>query len=434
MTKGYVPVQPQGRASGPVARADNTAESSTAESNTAGSNTAVAAPVAVAEPPFPDADLMYIVDLLPPDEQLRYQEVREFLQSRIRAASIDYWNREEFPFGLLAELGKYGLGGLQTDGTSKLFKGLMYVEVARADVSLSALVGIHNELIVGMIDELGSAEQKARWLPGLTAFTQLGAFALTEPEHGSDIAGGLETTARLDGDEWVLNGAKRWIGAGTIADFALVWARDVADQHIKGFIVETDRPGYTATKIANKIGLRIMQNADIVLDEVRIPAANLLPGATSFSKANELLRDSRAWVGWQGAGIQLAAFDVARAYSLKRRQFGKELARFQLIQQQLAEILGNATASLALMAQLARIQEEGKLEMVQAAMAKATTTRLARASVAMGRSLMGGNGISSDYEMGKLFGDAEILYTYEGSYEINSLIVARAVTGKSAFV
>ncbi|CAH0272830.1 Acyl-CoA dehydrogenase, short-chain specific [Microbacterium sp. Bi128] len=414
MTKGYVPVQPQGRASGPAARAEsNTAESNTAE-NTAGSDTAEsatagAASEAAAEPPFPDADLMYIVDLLPPDEQLRYQEVREFLQSRIRAASIDYWNREEFPFGLLAELGKYGLGGLQTDGTSKLFKGLMYVEVARADVSLSALVGIHNELIVGMIDELGSEEQKARWLPGLTAFTQLGAFALTEPDHGSDIAGGLETTARLDGDEWVLNGAKRWIGAGTIADFALVWARDVADQHIKGFIVETDRPGYTATKIANKIGLRIMQNADIVLDEVRIPAANLLPGATSFSKANELLRDSRAWVGWQGAGIQLAAFDVARAYSLKRRQFGKELARFQLIQQQLAEILGNATASLALMAQLARIQEEGKLEMVQAAMAKATTTRLARASVAMGRSLMGVNGISSDYEMGKLFGDAEIL-------------------------
>jgi glutaryl-CoA dehydrogenase len=214
----------------------------------------------------------------------------------------------------------------------------------------------------------------------------------------------------------------------------LVWARDVADQQIKGFIVETDRPGYTATKIANKIGLRIMQNADIVLEEVRIPEANLLPGATDFSKANALLRDSRAWVGWQGAGIQLAAFDVARSYSLQRRQFGKELARFQLIQQQLAEILGNATASLALMAQLARIQEDGKLEMVQAAMAKSTTTRLARASVAMGRSLMGGNGISSDYEMGKLFGDAEILYTYEGSYEINSLIVARAVTGKSAFV
>ena len=377
---------------------------------------------------------MYIVELLPDAERDRYLGIREFLQSSVRHASIDYWNREEFPFGLLAEMGKHGLGGLQTDGSSKLFKGLMYVEVARADVSLSALVGIHNELIVGMINELGSEEQKERWLPGLTAFTQLGAFALTEPDHGSDIAGGLETSARLEGGEWVINGAKRWIGAGTIADFALVWARDEADQQIKGFIVETDRPGYAATKIANKIGLRIMQNADIVLDNVRIPASNMLPGATNFSKANDLLRDSRAWVGWQGAGIQLAAFDVARSYSLERRQFGRELARFQLVQQQLADILGNASASLALMVQLARIQEGGKLEMAQAAMAKATITRLARASVAMGRSLLGGNGISSDYEMGKLFSDAEILYTYEGTYEINSLIVGRAVTGKSAFL
>jgi glutaryl-CoA dehydrogenase len=384
--------------------------------------------------PFPDADLMYVADLLPLPERERYLSVREFLQARVRAPSIPYWNREEFPFGLLAEMGEYGLGALQVDGSSVLFKGLVYVELARADVSLSALAGIHNELIVGTLNELGSEEQKLRWLPGLKAFTRLGAFALTEPGHGSDISGGLETSARLDGAEWVLNGAKRWIGAGTIADFAIVWARDAEDRQVKAFIVETDRPGYAATKISNKIGLRIMQNADITLQDVRIPAANLLPGATDFAKANDLLRDSRAWVGWQAAGIQLAAFDVARAYSLNRRQFGRELARFQLVQQQLADILGNATASLSLMVQLARIQEEGKLEMAQAAMAKATTTRLARSSVAMGRSLLGGNGISADYEMGKLFGDAEILYTYEGSYEINSLIVGRAVTGKSAFV
>ncbi|SCZ64805.1 glutaryl-CoA dehydrogenase [Arthrobacter sp. UNCCL28] len=377
---------------------------------------------------------MHVIDLLPTEERLRYLEIREFLQAQIRAASIDYWNREEFPFGLLADMAKFGLGGLQTDGSSMLFKGLMYTEVARADVSLSALVGIHNELIVGMIDELGSPEQKRKWLPGLEAFTQLGAFALTEPDHGSDIAGGLSTTARRDGGEWVINGAKRWIGAGTIADFALVWARDESDGHIKGFIVESDRPGYSATKISHKIGLRIMQNADIVLDEVRIPVENLLPGATEFSRANELLRDSRAWVGWQAAGIQLAAFDIARSYALERKQFGKELARFQLVQQQLADILGNANASLSMMVELARIQQAGKLEMVQAAMCKATTTRLARSSVAMGRSLLGGNGITTDYEMAKLFGDAEILYTYEGSYEINSMIVARAVTGKSAFV
>lgn len=384
-------------------------------------------------PPFPDADLMYVVDLLAGPERERYLRVREFLQDHVREQSIPYWNREEFPFGLLAEMGVYGLGALQVDGSSVLLKGLMYVELARADVSLSALTGIHNELIVGTIKELGSEEQKLRWLPGLEAFTSLGAFALTEPDHGSDISGGLETSARLDGAEWVLNGAKRWIGAGTIADFALVWARDVEDLQVKAFLVEAERPGYTAAKICNKIGLRIMQNADITLKDVRIPAANLLPGATSFAKANDLLRDSRAWVGWQAAGIQLAAFDIARSYSLARRQFGKELAQFQLVQQQLADILGNATASLALMVQLARIQEEGKLEMAQAALAKATTTRLARASVAMGRSLLGGNGISADFEMGKLFGDAEILYTYEGSYEINSLIVGRAVTGKSAF-
>ena len=384
-------------------------------------------------PPFPDADLMHVVDLLPQPERARYADVREYLQSAVRHASIEYWNREEFPFGLVSDLGKRGLGALQTDGSSVLFKGLMYVELARADVSLSALAGIHNELIIGMISQLGSEEQQRQWLPGLKTFARLGAFALTEPGHGSDISRGLETTARRVGGEWILNGAKRWIGAATIADFALVWARDTADQKIKGFIVETDRPGYQATKISNKIGLRIMQNADIVLADVRIPAANQLPGATDFSAANGLLRDSRAWVGWQAVGIQLAAFDVARAYALDRLQFGRPLASFQLVQQQLADIIGNASASMALMVQLAGIQEAGQLEMAQAAMAKATTTRLARASVAMGRSLLGGNGITSDHEMGKLFGDAEILYTYEGSYEINSLLVGRAVTGISAF-
>ncbi|GHG51516.1 glutaryl-CoA dehydrogenase [Sinomonas cellulolyticus] len=386
------------------------------------------------QPPFPDADLLHIADLLSPAERRRYAELRDVLQREIRPVAPGYWNREEFPMGLIPRLAELGLGRLQTDGSSRLFTGLAYMEVARADVSLSALVGIHNELVVGMIHDLGSREQKARWLPGLEQFTAIGAFALTEPEHGSDIAGGLTTTATHDGDGWVLSGSKRWIGAGTIADFALVWARDTADGAIKAFIVETDRPGFSATKIENKIGLRIMQNADIVLDSVRVPEANLLPGATAFEKANELLRDSRAWVGWQAAGIQLGAFDIARAYALERFQFGRELARFQLVQQQLSEILGNAQASLSLMLELARIQEAGRLEMVQSAMAKATTTRLARSSVALGRSILGGNGITTDYEMAKLFGDAEVLYTYEGTYEINSLIVARAVTGKSAFV
>lgn len=386
------------------------------------------------EPAFMDVDLMHVWQLLDPAERQRLLEIRTFLQERLRPESIDYWNREEFPHDLLPEMAAHGLGNLQVDGSSDLFKGLVYVEAARADVSLSAMVGIHNELIVGMIHQLGSEEQKKKWLPALGNFTALGAFALTEPDHGSDIAGGLATTATREGDEWVINGAKRWIGAATMADFSLVWARDTSDGEIKAFIVESDRPGFTATKISHKIGLRIMQNADIDLDTVRVPESNRLPGVKNFAAANELLKHSRAWVGWQAAGVQLGIFDIARDYALERSQFGTALAGFQLVQLPLAEILGNAMASLSLMTDLARIQSSGDLEMVQAAMAKSTTTRLARESAAKGRALLGGNGITTDHEMAKLFGDVEVLYTYEGTYEINSLIVGRAMTGISAFV
>ncbi|MFW6186970.1 MAG: acyl-CoA dehydrogenase family protein [Actinomycetota bacterium] len=384
--------------------------------------------------PFPDADLFCFAALLPPPERARLAELREFLQAEIRPVTAGYWNREQFPAHLLPALAAHGLGELELSGASRLFTGLAHAEVARADVSLSALVGIHNELVVGLIAALGSPEQKSRWLPGLRCFRALGAFALTEPEHGSDIAGGLATTATRDGNEWVLSGTKRWIGAGTIADVAIVWARDTADGQVKGFLVETDRPGWSATRIEHKIGLRIMQNADVVLDEVRIPAGNALPGARSFAAANEMLRNSRAWVGWQAAGVQLAIFDVARDYALSRKQFGKPLAGFQLVQEPLSRILGNATASLGLMAQIARLQEDGSLDMPHAALAKATTTSLARESAALGRNLLGGNGVVTDHEMAKLFGDVEILHTYEGTYEINSLIVGRAVTGVSAFV
>lgn len=384
--------------------------------------------------PCPDADLLGFAGLLPPAERERLAALHEFLRTRIRPAVVEPWTREEFPAHLLPALAEHGLGELELSGASRLFTGLAHAEVARADVSLSALVGIHNELILGLIDALGSPEQKQRWLPALRTFRALGAFALTEPEHGSDIAGGLSTTATRDGGDWVLTGTKRWIGAGTIADVAIVWARDTADGQIKGFLVETDRPGFTATKIEHKLGLRIMQNADLVLDAVRVPAEALLPGATGFAAANEMLRNSRAWVGWQAAGAQLAVFDIARDYALARRQFGRPLAAFQLVQEPLARILGNASASLGLMARIAGLQEEGRLDMPQAALAKATTTRLARESAALGRNLLGGNGVVAEHGMAKVFADVEIIHTYEGTHEINALIVGRAVTGVSAFV
>ena len=379
-------------------------------------------------------DLLGIETQLSPAEQARLREVRELVQQQLRTQSVEYWNKEAFPAELVRTLGDAGLGGLQLQPGSQLLRGLIHAEIARADISLSSVVGIHNELIVGMIDSLGSQEQKDTWLPRLSRFEAFGAFALTEPEHGSDVAGGLGTEVVRDGQEYVITGSKRWIGMGTLADFALVWARDPESGEVGAYLVESSRPGYRASKIENKIGLRIMQNADIELDQVRIPVANKLPGATSFAAANELLMQSRAWVGWQAVGAMMATLDITRQYSLQREQFGKPIASFQLVQQSLAEIAGHLTVCLSMMRDVAQRQEQGELEMVQAALAKSTATRLARESVSRGRALLGGNGVVSDGHMAKVFCDVEILHTYEGTYEINSLIVGRALTGVSAFV
>lgn len=385
-------------------------------------------------PPFPDADVLDAVALLDSEEQAALLRIREHLQHNVRHQVIDYWNREEFPFEMLPALAELGIGELAVSEGSWLFRGLVYAEIARVDVSLGALAGIHNELIVSMVDQLGSDAQRAEWLEKLRRFEAIGCFAMTEPDHGSDVSGGLETTATKTGAGWTINGQKRWIGAGTFADFALVWARDVADGHVKGFLVRMDAPGVTAQKITNKMGLRVMQNADITFDQVDIAETDQLPGAAEFSAANYMLLNSRIWVGWQAYGAQLHAFDVARAYALDRQQFGKTLAQFQLIQQDLADMISNAMASFGLMYQIARLQQEGRVDMVHAAMGKTTGSRMLRDAAAKARNILGGNGIISTYEAAKIFNDAEVIHTYEGTYEINSLIVSRAVTGVSAFV
>jgi glutaryl-CoA dehydrogenase len=230
----------------------------------------------------------------------------------------------------------------------------------------------------------------------------------------------------------VLNGAKRWIGNGTFCDYMLVWAREEATGRVLGFIVDTALEGFTARRIENKTALRTVQNADVELVDVRVAEADRFPGIDSFAGTRELLRGSRIVVGWQAVGQQQAAFEAARSYAVERRQFGKPLAAFQLVQEKLVQMLGNATASLGMMVQLARLEQDGGAGMPQAALAKASTTALMRRTVALGRELFGGNGIVTDYGMAKIFADAEAVYTYEGSYEINSLIVGRAVTGVSA--
>ncbi|MGO4433640.1 acyl-CoA dehydrogenase family protein, partial [Paenarthrobacter sp. RAF9] len=305
---------------------------------------------------------------------------------------------------------------------------------------------LFHDLFVESLYDFGSDAQQDRYLDDASNLRTTGAFALTEPDHGSDVAGGMQTTARKvqrpesdGGTYWVINGAKRWIGNGTFCDYMLVWAKDEADGSVLAFIVDASLPGITRSRIENKIALRTVQNADIVLRDVHVAEADRFAGISSFADTNHLLRGSRIMVAWQAVGQQLAAFDVARQYAVERLQFGKPLAKFQLIQQHLVDMLGNAVASMGMMVRIAQLQEgistdahgirHGGADMAQVALAKAYCSARMRETVALGRSILGGNGIVTDYRMAKIFADAEAIYTYEGSYEINSLIVGRAVTG-----
>lgn len=377
-------------------------------------------------------DLLDLARHLDEGERRRLQALEDFAQRRIRPESIEPWNREQLPRRLLADLGRLGLGEISVDGSSALFQGLAHASLARADLSLSTLVGIHNELLVGLIDSLGSPQQRTAWLPGLRRLETLGAFCLTEPDHGSDIARGLATTASLQDGQWHLQGKKRWIGMGAVADLALVWARDTADDQIKGFLVPTDVPGYRAEGIRQKTGLRIMQNAEVDLD-LRVPDSALLAGATSFSAVHAALRDSRAWVGWQAVGAQQALFDIARSYAAERDQFGRPIGSFQLVQSALAQVAGNMGVSTAFMGEVTRLQAEDRLTMLRASLAKSTLTRLARESASLAREVLGGNGILSSHEIAKVAADIEAVHAYEGSYGINLLIAGREITGISAF-
>ncbi|UBH24707.1 acyl-CoA dehydrogenase family protein [Micrococcus porci] len=393
-----------------------------------------AAPAAAVTDGLPDVDLFDLRSLLSAEERAHLERIEAHLEEHVRPHLAEPWNTETLPMEMLPGLASVGLGELDFLGASRLFQNLVHVAIARVDLSFSALVGIHNELNIGSIERFGTEEQKQRWVPALRRFEALGAFCLTEPDHGSDIAGGVETTATPDGDGWILRGTKRWIGAGTVAAVALVWAKDVSDGEVKCFLVPTDAPGFSASKITGKTGLRIMQNADMVFDDVRLGPEALLPGAGSFDATREMLRDSRAWVGWQGVGVQQGILRTLREYALTRTQFGRPLAKFQLIQAAIAQVAGNLAAATGLMMQVQRLQDDGTLKMVHAAAAKATSTRLARESAALARDAMGGNGIVASYEMARFMGDVEAIYTYEGTQSINALLVGRALTGVSAFV
>jgi glutaryl-CoA dehydrogenase len=385
-----------------------------------------------------DPDLFGYRDLLTDDEQALLDRLRGWLRIELAPIADEQWQRAEFPHQLLPGFAgldviglPYELPGTPTEG--RLLAGFVSLEISRVDSSFASFYGVHSGLAMGSIYYCGSDEQKQRWLPAMRRLEQIGAFALTEPHGGSDVAGGLETTARRDGDEWVLNGAKRWIGNGTFADLVVVWARDQADDSVKGFVVEKDTPGFTTTKMEGKLALRTVQNADIVLDEVRVPEANRLAKADTFKATNTVLRHTRGGVAWSAVGAMMAVYEVAVQYARDREQFGRPIGGFQLVQDLLARMLGNLTASLALAVRVAQLQDGGIFRDEQGALAKSYCTSRLRECVAWARELLGGNGILLDYGIARYFNDAEALYSFEGTREINSLIVGRAITGMSAF-
>ncbi|MDE8667405.1 acyl-CoA dehydrogenase family protein [Pseudarthrobacter sp. H3Y2-7] len=385
--------------------------------------------------PYADGDFFAFEQLLTGKEQDRLAEIRGFLTREVRPIAVDCWNRGEFPMDLIPKLAEIDLvSPVRRQGYSNLFAGLVHAEATRADASIATFMGVHDGLFTGSIEALASQEQQDAWLPDIYSLKKIGAFGLTEPLGGSDVAGGTRTTAQRDGDTWILNGAKRWIGNATFSDWVVIYARDIADNQVKGFLVDTSLPGYSATKIENKISLRTVQNADIALDNVVVPDFFKLAGANSFRDTNKVLKVTRLAVAWQAVGQQLAAFDVARRYAVERHQFGRPLASFQLVQSQLVQMLGNAVSSMGMMVRLSQLEDAGQAKDEQSALAKAFTTARMRESVAIGRGLLGGNGIVTDFEMAKIFADAEAIYSYEGTHEVNTLVTGRAITGISAIV
>jgi glutaryl-CoA dehydrogenase len=367
-------------------------------------------------------------------------EVRAFLEKEVRPIANGLWERAEFfprsIFQGLADLGLFGQPWVETQKfpNSAKFRGWIALELARVDASVATLVGMQNGLVMGSIAVAGSDEQRAEWLPRFASGELLGAFGLTEPLSGSDTAQGLRTVARRDGDNWIINGAKRWIGNGSISDVTIIWARDEADNQVKGFIVPTSTPGYSAKRIEGKQALRIVQNADIVLSDVVVPEANRLQKSQSFRETAAVLRLTRAEVAWAAVGNAVGAYEAAVKYAGERIQFGEPIGSHQLIQELLAKSLGNITSSIGLVTRVSDMLDEGLQRDEHSALAKEFTTSRMRETVAWCRELFGGNGIVMDYGVIKFFADAEAIYSYEGTREMNTLIVGRAITGKAAFV
>jgi glutaryl-CoA dehydrogenase len=383
-------------------------------------------------------DYLSLKDQLTPGQLDYLRRTREFVDHEVLPVINGYWERAEFPWPLVAKLAKLGVVGDGIRGygcppMDPLSLGLVYMELSRGDGSLATFVGVQAGLAMQSIAQCGSEEQKQRWLPGMARLEKIGAFALTEPDHGSDSVS-LETTARRDGDSYVLDGAKKWIGNGSIADVVVVWARDTEDGQVKGFLVEKGAPGYQAEVIEGKGSLRAVWQARITLEGVRVPAENRLPGANSFADCARVLVGTRSACAWMALGHAVAGAEAALSYAKRRKQFGKSLASFQIVQQRLVHMLAEVTAMQLYCMQIARLAEAGSLAPTLAGLAKLHNTSKARGVLAEARDLLGGNGILLDFHVIRHMVDNEAVHTFEGTETIQTLIVGRDITGVGAFV
>jgi glutaryl-CoA dehydrogenase len=403
-------------------------------------STAVKAPVQPRALPKPNSDFYDLASTLGAEELAVLKTVREFMETKVAPIANKYWAADAFPFELVPAFKELGIGGLGLQGYgcrggSALLVGLAAMEMARVDGSIATFFGVHDGLAMGSIYAAGSEEQKQKWLPPMARFEKIGCFGLTEPLVGSGASGGLLTTAKREGDTWVLNGQKRWIGNAPWCDISVIWARDVADNQVKGFIVENKTtPGFSVTKIENKIALKMVQNGEITMKDCRVPEENHLQAGKSFRDVARVLKMTRYLVGWEATGCQMGAFEHAVKYAQERTQFGKPIGSFQLIQDLLAKMLANITACQCLVVRTAQLHAEGKLGDHQPALAKAFTTARMRETVAWAREICGGNGITLDSGVARYFADAEAFYSYEGTFQMQNLIVGKAITGLSAFV
>ncbi|MEB7779910.1 acyl-CoA dehydrogenase family protein [Mammaliicoccus fleurettii] len=390
---------------------------------------------------FPE-DILNISKDLTEGEVKFLKQLNDLLEEKYRPTINEHWVNATVPEDFFDDMGKLnyfqnpllfeGREGAKT--TSQLFQFFLSYVVARFDVSLVTLLGVHQGLGHNSFLFGGSKEQIEYYIPKLQSHELRTCFALTEPEHGSDVAGGLETTAKRVGDKWILNGEKKWIGGANLADVIPLYAVDVETGKPKGFIVKPEQKGVDIKVIENKIALRIIPNTIIKLENVEVEEDQRLQNINGFKDIARILYSTRAGVAYMATGAMAGALRATLDYVTERKQFGKEISKYQLIQEKLAMMQGNLSHSMAICAQLARMQEHGEYDEVATSTAKMMNSLRLRESVAMGRGITGGNGILAEYDIARFFSDAEAIYTYEGTHEINALVIGRALTGDSAFI